>query len=58
MDSETRDLDAIDAEPRLLQNTDQSHNIIDLPLEYFRDFLIRHFNVAFKQNKIIWLTRN
>ena len=58
MDNETRDEGTIDTECGLLQNTDQSYNINDLPLEYFRNCLIRHFNIAFKRNEIIWPTRN
>ena len=40
------------------QNDDESFNVCDLSLTQFRKRLITHFNILFKQNKIIWPRRN
>ena len=58
MDNDTGSVVAIDEECVTQQNTDQTYNVNDLPLDEFRNRLIRHFNIAFKKNEIVWPRRN
>ena len=39
-------------------NEDGSVNISDISLDAFREKLIIHFNIMFKENKILWPQRN
>ena len=39
------------------KNNDDSYNINDLSLDEFRKRLIRHFNIAFSKNVIVWPKR-
>ena len=40
-----------------IQNDDLSYNVNDMSLIQFREKLIRHFNIAFKQHKLKWPRR-
>ena len=39
------------------KNNDDSYNINDLSLDEFRQRLIRHFNIAFSKNVLVWPKR-
>ena len=45
-------------ESEMKRNEDGSINVTDLPLNEFRRRLVRHFNIMFKQNKVVWPKRN
>jgi hypothetical protein len=44
---------------RLQANATSSPRVVkDLPLDYFRDRLIEHFDIKWRQNKVVWPVRN
>ena len=54
MDEEYTEISDADIE----RNDDGSINITDLSLKEFRRRLVRHFNIAFQQHKVVWPKRN